>query len=318
MADSAEKAHENSTTRPWLLLGAAIGVVFGLVSWRRRRARQTSPLIREGERSTALVTGASSGIGRSYAIELASLGYDLILVARRRDRLQALATELIDSYGIRVAVVEADLAMEEGVTQVERAIAAADALTVLVNNAGFGMVSWFATSDLQRHLDMVQLHIEAVVRLTRAALPGMLALKRGAVVNVGSLMAFYPLYGNTTYSATKCYLRTFSEVLHQELIGTGVRVQALCPGFVATEFQQSADIQKLAIPDFAWMSPETVVRRSLIDLRNNQVISVPGLGYRLLADVSGLIPRPLLRLAGLLIGRSRTRRPPSRRGDSHD
>lgn len=256
---------------------------------------------------TALVTGASSGIGRTYATQLASLGYDLVVVARRRSRLQELAAELSETHGVDVAVVAADLTTEDGIQQLESLISSTTALTFLVNNAGFGMVSWFAASDLERHLDMIQLHVEAVVRLTRAALPGMLAMQRGAIVNVASLMAFYPLYGNTTYAATKCYLRTFSEALYQELVGTGVRVQALCPGFVATEIQASADIEQLPLPSFAWMSPETVVRRSLEDLRNDRVISVPGLGYRLLADVSGLIPRPLLRLAGLLIGRARTR-----------
>jgi short-subunit dehydrogenase len=264
-------------------------------------------LIRAGERATALVTGASSGIGWAYATELAALGYDLILVARRRSRLEALASELHAAYGVSTAIVVADLTTDTGLRQVERVIATSESLTLLVNNAGFGMMSWFAFSDIERHMDMIQLHVAAVVRLTRAALPGMLALKRGAIVNVASLMAFYPLYGSTTYAATKCYLRTFSEALSQELVGTGVRVQALCPGFVKTELQGVADIESLPLPACAWMSSETVVRRSLHDLRNNRVISVPGLGYRFLVDVSGLIPRPLIRSAGLLIGRSRLR-----------
>jgi uncharacterized protein len=307
MADNGQRSLRRRHMLPWLALGGVAGALVGFLVRRRQRIRQQWPLIREGDRATALVTGASSGIGCAYAAELAALGYDLILVARRQDRLETLASELHATYGITAVVVVADLATEAGIRQVERVIAASESLTLLVNNAGFGMISWFAASDLGRHLDMIRLHVDAVVRLTRAALPGMLALKRGAIVNVSSLMAFYPLYGSTTYAATKCYLRTFSEALCQELMGTGVRVQALCPGFVTTEILHVANVQKLSLPDWVWMSPETVVRRSLIDLQNDRVISVPGLGYRFIADVSGLIPRPLIRLAGLVIGRSRIR-----------
>ncbi len=305
MTETEQHTKNHQATIPWLLLGGMAGAAVGFWSWRRQQARGASPLIREGERATALITGASSGIGRAYAVALAELGYDVILVARRRAMLEVLASELTDTYGVGAAVVEADLVTEEGICRVERTIETADGLTLLVNNAGFGMVGAFATGDMARHLDMIQLHVETVVRLTRAALPGMLAQRRGTIVNVASLMAFFPLYGSTTYGATKCYLQVFTEALHQELVGTGVRVQALCPGFVATELQEVCEIERLPVPDSLWMSAETVVARSLEDLRNDRVISVPGLGYRLLADVSGLIPRPVMRLAGRLIGQSR-------------
>lgn len=295
----------NSSSGLWLLLGGAAGAAYGFRAWRRRQARRTTPLVRDDERAAALVTGASSGIGAQYARELAALGYDVMLVARRRDRLEALAAELSAAYGVRAAVVVADLTTEAGLQRVERTIEATPSLSYLVNNAGFGLVDLLAESDVDQLLDMIELHVDAVVRLTRAALPSMLAQRRGAIVNVASLMAFYPLYGSATYGATKCYVRFFTEALHEELVGTGVRAQALCPGFVATELQDVAGIQRLAPADFLWMSPETVVAGSLKDLRNDRVISVPGLGYRLLADVSGIIPRPLVRAAGRLLGRSR-------------
>ena len=297
----------------WLGLGAGLiaGALAGLSWWRRAQARRTSPVLRPSEAPTAralsaLITGASSGIGLAYATELAGLGYDVILVARRRERLEALASELSEAYGIKATVVQADLATEAGVTVTEKVIAATDNLSLLVNNAGFGLAGPFFRGDINRHLDMIRLHIETVVRLTRAALPGMLAQARGAVVNVSSLMAFYPLYGSSTYAGSKCYLRAFTEALHQELIGTGVRAQSLCPGFVLTELQGTADIEALSIPDFLWMSPEAVVAGSLRDLRRDRPISVPGLGYRTLASVAAFIPRQLFYLVGRRLGMSRS------------
>ena len=291
-------------------MGLAAGAVTGLVWWRRKRARNSSPLlrpseVRSGQTMSALITGASSGIGQAYAKQLAALGYDVILVARRKERLEALASELREAYGVTVTVVPADLATDAGVTLVEQVIATTGDLGLLVNNAGFGAYGTFAKGDINQHLDMIRLNVLAVVRLTRAALPGMLARKRGAIVNVSSLMAFYPIYGSATYAGTKCYLRAFSEALHQELAGTGVRAQSLCPGFVKTEFMESAEVQALAIPDALWMTSDAVVTGSLRDLGADSAVSVPGLGYRFLATVSALIPRPIVYLSGRLIAWSR-------------
>ena len=141
---------------------------------------------------------------------------------------------------------------------------------------------------------MIRVHVNAAVRLTRAALPGLLAQQGGAIVNVASFVAFFPVTGSVTYSATKAYLKSFTEGLHQELVGTGVRVQALCPGFTRTEFQSAGKIDEQGIPNFVWMSAESVVAQSLRDLDNGRVISVPGSGYRMLALLSTLIPRELL------------------------
>jgi uncharacterized protein len=298
-------------SRPVLL---AVGVATGALTvgrwWAHRRAARQSPLltrseVASGQRLTALVTGASSGIGLVYATALARRGYNLILVARRHERLEALAAELSKTCGIEAMVVSADLSSEEGISRIAQVIAATPDLNLLVNNAGYGLSGTFANSDPDRHLNMIKLHIHAVVLLTRAALPGMLAQGRGAVVNVSSLMSFYPIYGSTSYAGTKCYLNAFTEVLHQELMGTGVRVQCLCPGFVETDLQSTAKIDKLAIPSFAWMQPEPVVERSLRDLERNEVISVPGLGYRSLATLRRLLPRPLIYAVGAWLGRLR-------------
>ncbi len=310
--------HELQTgNRPlWLIVGAAASAIAAGRWWTRQRARQQSPLLTQKEvassqRLTALVTGASSGIGLAYATKLAQRGYNLILVARRRDRLEALARKLAHEYGVEAAVVTADLVTQEGIERVSQVIAATPDLNLLVNNAGFGLSGTFANSDIDRHLEIIKLHIHAVILLTRAALPAMLSRGRGAVVNVSSLMAYYPIYGSTSYAGTKCYLQAFTEVLHQELMGTGVRAQCLCPGFIETELQGTADIDKLAIPDFAWMKPEPVVERSLRDLEHDQVISVPGLGYRLLATLRRIVPRPLIYMVGAWLGKTRLQKKPS-------
>ncbi len=303
--DCAEQRRQS-----WMGLGLVAGIATGLVWLRRQVARRSSPLlqrteVQSGQLLSALVTGASSGIGQAYATRLAAMGYNLILVARRRDRLEALASRLTETYGVRATVMPVDLATDAGVTAVEQLVAATEDLGILVNNAGFGMYGPFVEGDINRHLDMIRLHVLAVVRLTRAALPGMLARKRGAVVNVSSLIAFYPIYGSTTYTATKCYLRSFTEALHQELAGTGVRAQSLCPGFVRTEFQECADIQALAIPDGVWMAAEDVVAGSLRDLEVDRPVSVPGPIYRFLATLSVALPRPVIYLAGRVIARWR-------------
>ncbi|MGC9346918.1 MAG: SDR family NAD(P)-dependent oxidoreductase [Anaerolineae bacterium] len=303
-----------SSNRLWLATGIAAGVFAGLKWIRRRWARRTSPVIQSGESMTALITGASSGIGRVYATKLAEMGYDVIVVARRVERLEALATRLSQVYDVNATVLTADLATYSGIEKVERVIERTQDLNLLVNNAGFGLVGQFSETDVARQEDMIRVHVLAAVRLTRAALPGMLAQKRGAIVNVASVMAFYPLSGNVTYGATKSYLRFFTEALHQELAGTGVRVQSLCPGFTRTEMQAAGRFDWSALPDFVWLSADSVVDRSLRDLHNDRVISVPGFGYRALVFVRRLLPRPLLYLAGRLAGMLKERRPAERGG----
>jgi len=234
----------------------------------------------------ALITGASSGIGAAFARRLAASNHDLVLVGRRKERLEALSAEIRQQNPVAVDVLIADLAGEKGIDQVERCIADLGDLDLLINNAGFGATGNFAGSELDRQLDMIQVHVLAPVRFTRAALPEMIAHGHGGIINVASLAAFLLSPGNVTYSSTKDYLVTFSEVLATELKGTGVRVQALCPGFTVTEFHdrpELKDFNRSQIPKLLWCSAEDVVNESLNGLERGRVVVVPGWIYRLIS-----------------------------------
>ncbi len=229
----------------------------------------------------ALITGASAGIGAEFARQLAAMSTDLILVARRKERLEALAGELQKDHSISVEVQAADLSKPNDLERIEFTIAAAPDLDLLVNNAGFGGLGTFVKGDVESHLTMIQVQVVAPVRLARAALDGMTARNRGGVINVASTAAFSPLSG-VTYAATKGYLVRFSQGLKLELAGTGVGIQALCPGFTHTEFHVKMAEFKASIPKFMWMPAERVVRTSLKALGRKKVICVPGWGNRLL------------------------------------
>jgi len=230
---------------------------------------------------SALITGASAGLGAEYARQLAAAGTSLILTARRLDRLEELARELRAKHGIKVEVIQADLSRDGGIGLVESAIAAGPALDLLVNNAGYGGRTGFAKGETADHLDMARVHIEAAVRLTKAALPGMIARGRGAVINVASVAAFSPLSG-AMYSATKAFLVMFSENLQAELRSKGVVVQALCPGMTHTDFHEVAVFDKAIVPKPFWMTAEEVVRISLRKLGRG-VVRVPGWKNKLIA-----------------------------------
>jgi short-subunit dehydrogenase len=245
---------------------------------------------------TALISGASSGIGAAFARQLAAAGYNLILVARREERLAALATELQQRHAISAEVLPADLSKLEEIKRVEERIQQGGGLALLINNAGFGSTGPFIDVSLATQMDMIQVHIVASLRLCRAALPGMLARRQGAIINVSSISAFAPLAGNVNYSATKVYLVNFSEALQVELAGTGVKVQALCPGFTYTEFHDDPQFGqfKHRTPRLLWMSAEEVDIGSLKALEQNRVTYIPGLKNRLLV---ALVNRYTLRIA---------------------
>ena len=245
-------------------------------------------------RKRALVTGASAGIGEAFARALAAQQHDLVLVARRGDRLEALAKELGERHQVAASVHVADLAEDAELGELAESIAQ-DPPDLLVNNAGFGTLGAFAELDAERELEEIRLNVLALVRLTRAALPGMLARGRGAVVNVSSLAGESAGPFNATYAATKAYVTSFSESLHEELRGSGVVVQALLPGFTRTEFQEVAGVDPGAVPAFAWMSPEQVALASLAALRRGDAICIPGLGNRLLGGATALAPRGMAR-----------------------
>jgi hypothetical protein len=243
----------------------------------------------------AWVTGASAGIGAAFARRLARDHFDLALVARSRDRLEELAAELEKAEGIACDVVVADLTDAVGLQRVADCVGGDDGLELLVNNAGFGTVGAFAELDADREEEEIRLNVVALTRLARAALPGLIARGRGGMINVSSMAAFQPAPLNATYAATKAFVNSFTEALHEELRGTGVKVQALCPGFTRTEFQERAGIDTGGVPSFAWMTAEAVVDSSLAALRRGEVVCVPGLGNRLLATAATAMPRAVVR-----------------------
>jgi short-subunit dehydrogenase len=233
---------------------------------------------------SALITGASSGIGAAYARRLAASGHDLILVARRADRLAGLADELRHGRSIAVAIWSADLASSADLERLAGQIRGLDGLDLLVNNAGFGVRGMFTDTDLAPQLDMVRVHDLATLALCRAALPAMITRGRGGIVNVASTAAFLPVAGNAVYSASKAFLVAFSEALQAESARAGVRVQALCPGFTYTEFHDTPTMQGFSranVPGWMWMSADQVVAASLSALEHGPVVVVPGWRNRL-------------------------------------
>ena len=275
----------------------AIGFAAGaagaaLLARRGGRGRIYIPLP-PGRVATALITGASSGIGAEFARQLAAGGYTPILVARRQDRLEAVADNLAQRYGIQSEILVADLSQDVGVAAVVGRIRELDDLAVLVNNAGFGTKGRLANADPEKQAAMVRLHALATMQLTQVALPGMIERRRGAIINVSSVAAFIRRPGAVNYCATKAYINAFTEGLAQELQGTGVQVQALCPGLTHTEFHDSpeyasktGEIQAKRGPDFIWLSAEQVVRDSLAALEHDRVLCIPGLTYQILAGVA--------------------------------
>jgi short-subunit dehydrogenase len=244
-------------------------------------------------RPLAMVTGASSGIGATFAHKLAARGYDLVLVARRKDRLEETARAIEAAQPVRAEVLAADLTRETDLKMVEDRIAAAPNLEFLVNDAGFGTTGYFFTVPLEGQDQMHRLHVMAPMRLAHAALTGMVARGRGSIVNVSSVSGFGQTPGSVSYSATKTWMRSFTEGLYIELksAGSPVRVQALCPGFTLSEFHDTMHFDRTEIPAAMWMQADEVVETSLRGLERGQVLVVPGWRYRLLVFVMQAFPR---------------------------
>ncbi len=276
--------------RSGVLMGVGLAsLLFGVAlrRWKYRRARRSWQWASEAGRSNvAVVTGASSGIGESFARQLAQHKLDLILVARREERLRDLAQELQQAHGISVEALAADLTDAVDLERVAGRVELIDNLELLVNNAGFGMNEKFADSDVDRQLDMIALHVTASVRLMRAALPGMIARRHGGIINVSSTAAFFTLPRNANYAATKAYLNVFTQSVQAELRGKGVRLQALCPGFTRTELHDHFKNRRhRAMPWFMWMRPDRVAAESLDALDSGQVVFVPGNLNKLIAFI---------------------------------
>ncbi|HXK02725.1 MAG TPA: SDR family oxidoreductase [Verrucomicrobiae bacterium] len=255
-------------------------------------------------RPLAAITGASSGIGAVFARALARRGYDLLLIARRRDRLEELAREL------KGEVLAADLTEDDDLHRVEARLRSADNLELLVNNAGFGVMGTFADADLEQQERMHRLHVIATLRLTHAALGGMVARRKGGIINVASVAGFMTNPGAISYCSTKTWINSFTEGLYLELKGAGspVRVQTLCPGFTYSEFHDAAhmDRGKLA-PKAWWLTAESVVEDSLAGLDRDRLFVIPSFRYRALVWVVNRLPRGLKHAILILAARRQGR-----------
>jgi short-subunit dehydrogenase len=251
--------------------------------------------------STALVTGASGGIGAEIARELARRGHGVVLVARRKERLEALAEELRGAYDVRAETISADLAKPASRSRLQGRLTELELdVDILVNNAGFATGGAFHESDPARELEQVQVLVEAVVVLTSTFLPPMVERRRGAVLNVASTAAMQPLPYAAGYSAAKAYVLALSEAIHQEVAGRGVTVTALCPGPVDTDFWQIADWEvagrrtsESALPSLAMISAKDAARAGVDGLDSGSRVVIPGLPMRAAMLASRYIPHAL-------------------------
>lgn len=236
--------------------------------------------------SPALVTGPTTGIGLAFARQLATDGHDLVLVSRDTDRLAALAGGLERECGVRAEVLVADLADESQTRRVEGRLAN-EAFDVLVNNAGFGLGRPFEANDIEAEQRGLDVMVRAVMRLTHAAVGPMIEAGRGDIVNVSSAAGFF---ARGTYGAHKAWVTSFSRWAHAHYRPDGVRVLALCPGFVRTEFHQRMQADLSGIPSWMWLDADDLVRRALSDLRRGKALSVPTARYKVLVTAARLAP----------------------------
>jgi short-subunit dehydrogenase len=247
---------------------------------------------------TALVTGASVGIGQQFALQLAERGHDVVLVARDAARLEALAKEIEGRNGARAEVLVADLTDPRQLETVEARVRSVD---LLVNNAGFGTFGPFRTLDIETETREINLNVIALVRLTHAAASAMAERGRGGILNVSSLAGFQPGPSNATYGATKAFVTSFTEAVHEEMKGTGVSVTALCPGFTHTEFQARANAPASAVPGFLWQEAPEVARAGLDGLAKNRAVVIPGAANKVMGNLSAVTPHAITRRVGAAV-----------------
>jgi uncharacterized protein len=244
--------------------------------------------------ATALVTGASSGLGEQFALQLGAEKYDLVLVARREDRLEQVAQAARERGAGKVTVIAADLTGYESAAALHQRVTR-DGIEVdyLANNAGFGTRGNFAALPIEREIEEIELNVTALVALTRLFIPAMIARKRGTIINVSSVGGFTPVPYMATYGATKAFVLSFSEALAEELSGTGVTVMALCPGATRTEFQKVANVNEARMPSFTFMDAETVVRQAIGAAKRGKSLYINGPWNFLMAESTRLAPRKL-------------------------
>ncbi|WP_314171620.1 SDR family NAD(P)-dependent oxidoreductase [Streptomyces winkii] len=251
--------------------------------------------------TTALITGATAGLGAAFARRLARDGHHLVLVARDKERLAEQATLLHDRHGVEASVLAADLATDEGISAVEARLEDAERpVDLLINNAGFGNKGTFLNVPVEDELTMLKVHCEAVLRLTSAAAKGMRERGRGGVVNVASVAAFVP---RGTYGASKAWVVQFTQGVAKDLAGSGVRLMALCPGFVRTEFHERAGMDAGNVPGWMWLDADAVAAAAMKDLARGRALSIPDARYKALMGATRLLPRELLAKASTTTGR---------------
>lgn len=242
---------------------------------------------------TALVTGATAGIGRSFAHQLAGQGHDLVLVARDHERLETESALLRSSYGVEVEVLPADLVDRAELARVEARLASTDRpVDLLVNNAGFGLKGRFLDNTVEQEQAMLDVLVTAVMRLSHAALGPMAARGRGGIINVSSVAAYLP---RGTYSAAKAYVNQFSEWAHYEYADRGVVVTCLCPGFTKTEFHERMQVSRGSAPDFLWLEADDLVAAALSDHAKGKAFSIPSGQYKVITTAARVVPTGLLK-----------------------
>ncbi len=254
-----------------------------------------APLGMTASRGTALVTGASSGIGLELATLLARNRHDLVVVARSRERLEAIARGLTEEFGVSVAILALDLARPETPAAIARELGDRGlAVDILVNNAGFGVFGPFAQTPLTRELEMIEVNVAAPTQLTKLLLPGMLERRRGRILNVASTAAFQPGPLMAVYYATKAYVLSFTEALANELDGSGVTVTALCPGPTITEFQKQAGVAQSRLRSILVMDAPQVARAGYEGMMRGRRLVIPGAGNRFFVEALRVTPRRLV------------------------
>ena len=249
--------------------------------------------------STALVTGATAGIGESFTRLLAEKGFDLVLVARDNKRLQERAKSLSKKYKVEVEILQADLSVPAQLAKVEKRLSSAKKpIEVLINNAGFGIKDSFLSSNIADEIRLIDVLAKAPMKLMHAVLPQMLDRNSGTIINVSSVASFI---AGGTYSAAKSYLTVHTESLHSELSRTNINISALCPGFTHTEFHQRGKMKMTGLPNFMWLEADRVVSDSWRAALSGKAICIPGWQYKILSTIARFGPRPLVRKIGIKV-----------------